>query len=176
MIAEINWKPHADLRGLTTGPVEGSDSGPGRQTYDLRNWGTLRGAFLLPQNTTGNVGLSRALHRNWLEARLGWSLIWRYKVCSPSDLIESVDGCRLFERFWKVHHRIRPKLKSDGTNLNAFCQEHHRILSRPKVDVEQVPNKLFSHHRILPRPELDVEQVPDKLFQTIEFCRDRKWM
>ena len=65
------------------------------------------------------MGLSRALHRNWLEARLGWSLIWRYKVCSPSDLIESVDGCRLFERFWKVNHRIRPKLKSDGTNLRA---------------------------------------------------------
>ena len=136
----------------------------------------MRQPLFAAPKTTGNVGLSRALHRNWLEARLGWSLIWRYKVCSPSDLIESVDGCRLFERFWKVNHRIRPKLKSDGANLNAFCQEHHRILSRPKMDVEQVPNKLFSYHRILSRPKMDVGQVPDKLFHTIEYCRDRKWM
>jgi len=122
------------------------------------------------------VGLSLALQRIWLEAELGCSPIWRFKACSPSDLAESVDGCSTFERFWKVHHRIQLKPKSDGVNLNAFCQEHHRNWSRPEMDVEQVQNKLFSHHRILSRVEMDVEQVLDKLFHTIEYRRDRKWM
>ena len=40
------------------------------------------------------------VHRIRLEASLGWSPIWHIWACSPSDLIERVDGCSEFEHFW----------------------------------------------------------------------------
>ena len=87
---------------------------------------------MLPPKLPLMWGLPLALHRIRLEAGIGCSPIWRFKACSPSDSAEAGLGCSKFERFWQEHHRIRPKPKSDGANLSAFCQEHQRNWSETR--------------------------------------------
>ena len=89
------------------------------------------------------------------EDLIGCIVCARQAFFTPSDIVESGNGCR----------QVLGKLFA-----------HHRIKSRPEMDVGQVPTSLFSHHRIQSSPKSDVEQVPNKFFIPSNFVEtDKRW-